>query len=68
MERWVSFFADYNFNVEYKPGRLNVVADALLRRPDFKLVAFSNSEDTPAVSALVESGSSSTLLEDVRKD
>ena len=33
MERWLSFFADYNFSVEYKPGRLNVVADAL---PDFE--------------------------------
>ncbi|GMF56506.1 unnamed protein product [Phytophthora fragariaefolia] len=29
MARWLSFFAEYNFLVEYKPGRLNVVADAL---------------------------------------
>ena len=29
MERWLLFFAEYNFSVEYKPGRLNVVADAL---------------------------------------
>ncbi|POM73037.1 Hypothetical protein PHPALM_10156, partial [Phytophthora palmivora] len=28
MARWLSFFAEYNFRVEYKPGRLNVVADA----------------------------------------
>ncbi|GMF53799.1 unnamed protein product [Phytophthora fragariaefolia] len=35
MARWLSFFAEYNFQVEYKPGRLNVVAAALSRRPDY---------------------------------
>jgi transposase InsO family protein len=36
MARWLSFFADYNFTVLYKPGKLNVVADALSRRPDYE--------------------------------
>ncbi|POM78445.1 Reverse transcriptase [Phytophthora palmivora] len=31
MARWLSFFAEYNFRVEYKPGKLNVLADALSR-------------------------------------
>ncbi|OWZ18292.1 LOW QUALITY PROTEIN: Pol Polyprotein [Phytophthora megakarya] len=26
MTRWLSFFAEYNFRVEYKPGKLNVLA------------------------------------------
>ncbi|POM75940.1 LOW QUALITY PROTEIN: Pol protein [Phytophthora palmivora] len=38
MARWLSFFAEYNFRVEYKPGKLNVLADALSRRPDYELV------------------------------
>ena len=36
MARWLSFFAEYNFHVEYKPGKLNVIADALSRRPDYE--------------------------------
>ena len=32
MARWMSFFAEYNFSVEYNPGRTNVVADAFSSR------------------------------------
>jgi hypothetical protein len=37
MARWLSFFAEYNFEVKYKPGRQNGLADALFRRPDYEL-------------------------------
>ncbi|KAG2969166.1 hypothetical protein PC119_g24009 [Phytophthora cactorum] len=37
MARWLSFFAEYNFRVEYNPGKLNVLADALSRRQDYEL-------------------------------
>ncbi|KAE9149364.1 hypothetical protein PF004_g32930 [Phytophthora fragariae] len=41
MARWLSFFAEYNFRFEYKPGKLNVLADALSRRPDYELAHIS---------------------------
>ncbi|POM78770.1 Pol protein [Phytophthora palmivora] len=41
MARWLLFFADYNFRVEYKPGKLNVLANALSRRPDYELAHVS---------------------------
>ncbi|GMF70097.1 unnamed protein product [Phytophthora fragariaefolia] len=35
MVRWLSFFAEYNFVVHYKPGKNNILVDALSRRPDY---------------------------------
>uniref|UniRef100_A0AAV1TJ74 Integrase zinc-binding domain-containing protein n=1 Tax=Peronospora matthiolae TaxID=2874970 RepID=A0AAV1TJ74_9STRA len=66
MAPWLSFFAEYNFTVEYKPGRLNVVADALSRRPDFETVAKPNSE-TVTVAVMTSSVPSTTLYDDVRR-
>ncbi|OWY94391.1 reverse transcriptase, partial [Phytophthora megakarya] len=35
MARWLSFFSKYNFVVHHKPGKNNILADALSRRPDY---------------------------------
>ncbi|GMF45466.1 unnamed protein product [Phytophthora fragariaefolia] len=35
MVRWLSFFAEYNFVVHYKPGKDSILADALSWRPDY---------------------------------
>ncbi|OWZ19855.1 polyprotein [Phytophthora megakarya] len=35
MARWLSFFAEYNFVVHYKPGKNNILADARSCRPDY---------------------------------
>ena len=66
MARWLSFFAEYNFSVEYKPGRLKVITDALSRRPDFESSAQSNRGVNTTVATLVTSVPSSTLLDDVK--
>ncbi|KAE9018299.1 hypothetical protein PR003_g12332 [Phytophthora rubi] len=62
MARWLSFFAEYNFQVEYKPGRSNVVADALSRRPDYAV----HKADANAIGVARTSTPSSSLLDDVR--
>ncbi|GMF69254.1 unnamed protein product [Phytophthora fragariaefolia] len=62
MARWLSFFAEYNFQVEYKPGRLNVVADALSRRPGYVV----HKADANAIGVVQTSTPSSSLLDDVR--
>ena len=36
MARWLSFFSEFNFVVYYKPGKNNILADALSRRPDYQ--------------------------------
>ena len=38
MARWLSFFAEYNFEVMYNPGKQNELADRLSRRPYYELV------------------------------
>ncbi|OWY92540.1 LOW QUALITY PROTEIN: RxLR effector protein [Phytophthora megakarya] len=51
MARWLSFFAEYNFEVKYKPRRLNVVVDALSRRTDYALAHVTTV--TPSVPDLI---------------
>ena len=63
---WLSFFAEYNFFVDYKPGRLNVIADALSRRLDFEPVTPPDTDPT-TVAVMTSSVPSSTLLVDTRK-
>jgi len=72
--RWAQFFADYDFRITYKPGKLNRKPDALSRRPDYM---FSDDDKVhtnkhrllqpgqviPGPSVVVNSINSSDLLE-----
>ncbi|KAG2965401.1 hypothetical protein PC119_g24995 [Phytophthora cactorum] len=62
MARWLSFFAEYDFRVEYKPGRLNVVADALSRWPDYAV----KTADANRIGVERVSAPSSSLIDDVK--
>ncbi|KAG3060070.1 hypothetical protein PI125_g24933 [Phytophthora idaei] len=62
MARWLSFFAECDFRVEYKPGRLNVAADALSRRPDYAV----KTADANRIGIERVSAPSSSLIDDVK--
>ncbi|KAE9066105.1 hypothetical protein PF007_g28602 [Phytophthora fragariae] len=47
MARWLSFFAEYNFVVHYKPGNNNILADALSRRSDYDPRRLTRHQDIP---------------------
>ncbi|KAG3147293.1 hypothetical protein PI126_g12917 [Phytophthora idaei] len=62
MARWLSFFAECDFRVEYKPGRLNVVADAFSRRSDYAV----KTADANPIGVERVSTPSSSLIDDVK--
>jgi transposase InsO family protein len=43
--RWMTTLAEYKYVIQYKKGTLNVVPDALSRRPDYELAVLDSSGD-----------------------
>lgn len=65
MARWLSFFAEFNFTVEYKIGKLNILADALSRRPDYQQCDQSHCRSVSTLNGVV-TRPSSTLIDEIR--
>jgi hypothetical protein len=62
--QWISKLFGFDFTVEYRPGRLNTVADALSRR-DTESVADSGGEG--GASACAISGPTFAFIDDIRR-
>ncbi|OWZ22522.1 Retroelement [Phytophthora megakarya] len=62
MRRWLPLSAEYNFRVLYKSGRLNIVADALSRRPDYAV----KTADVNRIDVIRRYTLSSSLLDEVK--
>jgi hypothetical protein len=60
--QWISKLFGFDFTVEYRPGRLNTVADALSRRDSER-----EAEGTEGAAASALSGPSFAFLDDVRR-
>jgi hypothetical protein len=51
--RWSELLTDFDLKIEHKPGRLNIVPDALSRCPDVKMLLFSALVDVAPTSDLI---------------
>uniref|UniRef100_A0ACD5Y5K7 Uncharacterized protein n=1 Tax=Avena sativa TaxID=4498 RepID=A0ACD5Y5K7_AVESA len=62
--QWISKLFGYDFTVEYRPGRLNTVADALSRRDT---EVFAGDAATSGAVLCIRFGPSFALIDDIRQ-
>lgn len=59
MKRWKAIIEEHNYELFYKPGKSNVVADALSRPPQINLLPTSSEHETGSLEDTVHSDDSS---------
>ena len=62
--QWISKLFGFDFSVEYRPGRLNIVADALSRR-DSDLAP--STDESTGTALCIRSGPTFGLFADIRR-
>lgn len=62
--RWMTTLAEFNYKIVYKQGTLNVVPDALSRRPDYELSILDASGNVSTAAVSIPGLSKETYLAD----
>lgn len=70
LQRYLDFIQNYDFDVEYKPGKTHGNADALSRRPDYAIAAISDDAITieDMVKAQKEDENTNRIIKELKNE
>ena len=65
-QRWQEFLSRFNLSIEYTPGKTNVVADALSRRPDLRDSPSASTSTSASALNNMTSNTSADIIDKIR--